>query len=506
MDLKRRKNGKENEVGGAINKLPEDLRCHILSFLSTKDAALTSVLSKSWRDLFTLIPSLDLDDSTFMPDERPEECERTSFMEFVNRVLALHSNSPITKFSVRCHKGVDSYLVGDWIVKALRRGATDVTLILLFPSRLLHTCTHPNIFFHGQNLIKLKVGCGGLGPFQHSLFREDVIFTKLRTLHLNSIDISRHYGDVIFARLLSKCPVLEELIVNCIKWHGWKSGASVSSSTLKRLTIDCEHYYHESDYMLRHGPDEEDSDNLGEPLVVPAHFGTQKPRYVSFYTPNLIYLNYADFVALNYPLVKLDSLVEARLDVGPNQGQMRARDSDEFQAPWDATNLIMGIHNVQTLHLTSDTLEVIADFCKMVPVFHNLNHLSIESDDERGWHALPLLLINCPSLQTLVFHGLYHRVTDGCGDACDCISPWSSSSCLSSCPVKILNILNFGATCGEMSLVKHFLKKMPLLEQLAIVLDLDASLEEDLHLSQVFEDLRMAPRASPKCKLEVVNY
>ncbi|KAL0874240.1 hypothetical protein Bca101_023945 [Brassica carinata] len=431
MDLKRRKNGKENKVGGAINKLPEDLRCHILSFLSTKEAALTSVLSKSWRDLFTLIPNLDLDDTTFMPDERPEECEGTSFMEFVNRVLALHSDSPIKKFSVRCHKGVDSYPVGDWVVKALRRGATDVTLMLLFPSCPLNIRTHPNIFSHGQNLIKLKVGCGGLGPFQHSLFREDVIFTKLRTLHLHSIDISRHYGDVIFARLLSKCPVLKELIVNCIKWHGWISGASVSSSTLKRLTIDCEHYYHESDYMLSH--------------------------------------DYADFIALNYPLVKLDSLVEARLDVGPNQSQMRARELDEFQAPWDATNLIMGVHNVQTLHLTSDTLEVIGDFCKMVP-------------------------------------GLYHCVTDGCRDACDCISPRSSSSCLSSCPVKILKILNFGATCGEMSLVKHFLKKMPLLEQLAIVLDLDSSLEEDLHLSQVFEDLWMAPRASPNCKLEVVNY
>lgn len=54
----------------------------------------------------------------------------------------------------------------------------------------------------------------------------------------------------------------------------------------------------------------------------------------------------------------MDSLVEARLDVGPNQKQMRARDSYELQAPWDATNLIMGVHNVQTLHLTSDTLEV----------------------------------------------------------------------------------------------------------------------------------------------------
>ncbi|KAG2239282.1 hypothetical protein Bca52824_090142 [Brassica carinata] len=399
MDLKRRKNGKENKVGGAINKLPEDLRCHILSFLSTKEAALTSVLSKSWRDLFTLIPNLDLDDTTFMPDERPEECEGTSFMEFVNRVLALHSDSPIKKFSVRCHKGVDSYPVGDWVVKALRRGATDVTLMLLFPSCPLNIRTHPNIFSHGQNLIKLKVGY--------------VIFTKLRTLHLHSIDISRHYGDVIFARLLSKCPVLKELIVNCIKWHGWISGASVSSSTLKRLTIDCEHYYHESDYMLSH--------------------------------------DYADFIAL---------------DVGPNQSQMRARELDEFQAPWDATNLIMGVHNVQTLHLTSDTLEVIGDFCKMVPVFHNLNHLSIESDDERGWHALPLLLINCPSTNSrlpckshaehtnsvLTLYGLYHCVTDGCRDACDCISPRSSSSCLSSCPVKILIKLKVG--CGDSIIIK----------------------------------------------------
>lgn len=40
-----------------------------------------------------------------------------------------------------------------------------------------------------------------------------------------------------FALLLSRCPVLEELIVNCIKWQRWSS-ASVASPTLKRLTID----------------------------------------------------------------------------------------------------------------------------------------------------------------------------------------------------------------------------------------------------------------------------
>ncbi|CAH8269110.1 unnamed protein product [Arabidopsis lyrata] len=504
MNAKKRKNSEEEL--DAINNLPEHVLCHILSFLSTKDAALTSVLSKRWRDLFTLIPSLDFDDSTFMPCVSPEECPRTTFREFVNRVLALQSNSPITKFSLICHNGVDQDLAETWILKALRRGATDLTLVVLFPSRIYSLPS--SIFFYCHNLIKLKLGCGRLGIIHHSLFWGDIIFTNLRTLHLDSIDLGQR--DRSFARLLSKCPMLEELIVNCIKWHRWRS-ASVCSLTLKRLTIDGEHYLPPMDshiFKFRREKMASGKFYSNKPLAVDSDFGTASPSNVSFDTPNLLYLNYSDFVAGNYPLVKLDSLVEARLDVGSNTSQMHARDSEEYEVPWDATNLIMGIHNVQTLHLTSATIEVIEDFCKTVPVFHNLNHLSIESDDERGWQALPLLLINCPNLQTLVFHGLHHRVTDGCGDACDCISPPSppSSSCLSSCPVKILKILDFGATCGEMSLVEHFLKKLPRLEQVIIVLHCDSFIEEDCGPSEVSEALEMAPRASPNCKLTVVNH
>lgn len=92
----------------------------------------------------------------FLPRDRPKECHRTSFMEFVNRVLALQANSPITKFSLKCHKGVDESLVEDWIRKALRHGATDLSLVLLFPSS---GYTLPSsIFFYSQNLIKLKLG------------------------------------------------------------------------------------------------------------------------------------------------------------------------------------------------------------------------------------------------------------------------------------------------------------------------------------------------------------
>lgn len=85
-----------------VSSLPEEVLCHILSFLSTKEAALTSVLSKRWLSLWTLVPNLDVDDSVFLhPEEGKREREGMlqSFMDFVDRVLALQEDSPIKRFS-----------------------------------------------------------------------------------------------------------------------------------------------------------------------------------------------------------------------------------------------------------------------------------------------------------------------------------------------------------------------------------------------------------------------
>ncbi|MCI23341.1 F-box/LRR-repeat protein, partial [Trifolium medium] len=48
-----------------ISDLPDEILCHILSFLPTKFAATTSVLSKRWKPVWLSVQTLDFDDKTF---------------------------------------------------------------------------------------------------------------------------------------------------------------------------------------------------------------------------------------------------------------------------------------------------------------------------------------------------------------------------------------------------------------------------------------------------------
>ncbi|CAN7095359.1 unnamed protein product [Brassica rapa subsp. narinosa] len=419
-----------------VSNLPDELLCHILSFFTTKEAALTSVLSKRWRNLFVSGPNVNIDDSEFLhPEEGKRERDGVleSFVEFVDRVLELQETSTINKLSLKCRTGVDANRVDHWIYNALARGVTDLDLCIVFGSS--RYWLHPR-GFESRKLVKLKIGSGiDLGWCTGSIY-----LPMLKTLVLESVEFCADYN---LKMLLPACPALEELEMYDVK--GLDSNETVSSASLKNLIIKSS-------------------------LVSSGSF--------SFDTPSLVYLGYSDFIPEDYPLANLQNLSEARINISLTDDQVeRARFPNEYDDEYDdavrlvnMAKLMSGMRNVQTLYFNSTTLEVLSLCCESMPVFNNLKVLGFYSG-ESPWQAVPVLLKNCPHLETLCITGLLHVVTETCGDVCDCIPREDKGRSITSCPVKRIEIEGFIGTMREITMISHFLEYFPCLEEILITVE-----------------------------------
>ena len=146
---------------------------------------------------------------------------------------------------------------------------------------------------------------------------------------------------------LSAFPVLEEFYMAVIEWPD--SDESVSSESLRKLTIYAGGF---EDF--------------------------QNPMSISFDTPNLVYLDYSDFVAADYPKVNLPNLAEALLDFKVTRDQVdliRAPDDEDdvslrLRNVW---KLISGLRNVNTLFISAETLEVSCYLSETLCVFEKKN-------------------------------------------------------------------------------------------------------------------------------------
>lgn len=319
-----------------ISGLPDCLICHILSFVSTKEAVSTSVLARRWRYLFAPRPNLDFDDSVYLNPEKkrnifPWITKKTnkvpeSFIDFVDRVLVLQGNAPIDRFSLKCEDVVHSAIVIGWILKVLRRGLSDLDLQI---STELG-CPLPSEIFVSNTLVRLKIGISDVLTIKV----KDVFLPKVKFLCLEYVTIKNS----VFAKLLSGCEALEELVLNNLMWEFTRS-CSISNRTLKSIM------FHRSRTFDR------------------GH------KSVSFDTPNLVYLEYSDTIAEKYPKVNFNSLVEASLGLRMTSAQiLKAKFPNENileleeEMDGNATDFFMGICNVKILYLSDDTLQVSPNF------------------------------------------------------------------------------------------------------------------------------------------------
>ncbi|CAH9061256.1 unnamed protein product [Cuscuta epithymum] len=106
-----------------ISSLPDEVLVHILSFLPTKHAVGTSILSHRWQYLFTGVTKLDFDESLMFRHNGNHSYPRLkascTFKDFVDRVLPLCKSPRISKFRLKCEYGFDCSNLNAWITFAL---------------------------------------------------------------------------------------------------------------------------------------------------------------------------------------------------------------------------------------------------------------------------------------------------------------------------------------------------------------------------------------------------
>ncbi|WZZ82307.1 hypothetical protein YC2023_102879 [Brassica napus] len=359
-----------------------------------------------------LVHTLDFDDIDFLqPEVGKEEWPviRESFRRFVDRTLALQLGSSINKFSLtyQVTNNRDAVYMRRWICNVVVRCVLEVDLRVM-PGRnwawldpldvddVHGKCLLPGHLFRSKTLVKLSLGTntniGKLPP--------DVSLPALKSLSIDSIVFAyKDFCDV----LLHGCPMLDELTVRHENDLNELYTYSISSQSIKKLKV-----YYDSKY---------------------------RNDYMSFDAPSLVSLDYTDYALYKYPLVNFESLLEAKLNLCY---------SENIKRP-DITGLIIGISNVQTLHLCGGSVDVISRCVKhglVLPVFKNLLNLSFATGNKKGWKLLPCLLKQSPQVETLIIKG-------NDGDTCDVT--------IGLLQVKVLDVLGYKGTAKEFEHLKSLL-------------------------------------------------
>ncbi|KAI3455318.1 hypothetical protein Pfo_011981 [Paulownia fortunei] len=352
-------NGKAMDDDGAdfngidrISNLPNEVLCHILSFLPTKYAVATSILSTKWKDLFPLIPNLRLrlDDTLLLHPESASGTYLISFMNFADRLLnvTLCGVPYIYAFCLICQKFDDGQYIANWIHAALRLNVKRMDLRI----RRLKNSNFLLDSLFGCNIVSLNLLLDFADDAPECRF-------SLPNLKMLSVQYMKFSAANV---LLACCPLLEYLVVyNCYCYPGEMLRICIPS--LKALKLVNGIYCLEGEIELD--------------------------------APKLEYLNYGGFLANCYLASKLKSLRIARLDLDQNVSQY------PFESDEQAAELIKVCSDAEKLWLSEKFVAMLHHYPHPLPRFQKLVAVAIQNMDSHGWELLPSLLERAPNLKNL---------------------------------------------------------------------------------------------------------
>ncbi|KEH26091.1 putative FBD-associated F-box protein At5g38570 [Medicago truncatula] len=231
-----------------ISGLPDELLCHILSFLPTKFAFTTTLLSKRWTPLFYSLPVLRFDDNKFKDFQtydrfysflnnlmihplsinqahplktfRFKQCYYSHRLNLFSRSKDIHNINTWVEVTIRIPREKDIHIINTLLEVAIQRRVEKFDLKLCF-----HTLK-PIIFISKTltilKLLMLKVGND----------TSCVNLPSLKSLKLNRVRFE-NWNDYI--NFLSSCPNLEDLRLKSI--HCRKLDKNNASKTVFQKSL-----------------------------------------------------------------------------------------------------------------------------------------------------------------------------------------------------------------------------------------------------------------------------
>ncbi|AES69185.2 F-box/RNI/FBD-like domain protein [Medicago truncatula] len=179
-----------------ISDLPDSILCHILSFLPTKLAATTSVLSKRWKSVWISVLAINFEDETFKDSNSFRKFVFSALFSLRDQKASIHSFTLKFGQSFRCFK---QYEFNQILKYAMERGVENLNFDMSGKNRLI---TLPPRILSFKTLQVLKLSHIRMRDYDH------VDLPHLKTLYLDRIYIiSLDY----LVKFLFGCPILEDL-------------------------------------------------------------------------------------------------------------------------------------------------------------------------------------------------------------------------------------------------------------------------------------------------------